>query len=145
MILVRTVDPRHRAKIMAKAHLKLVTPAAVKRTVTPKRLANAKLRTRENLTETEVERLMAAAKDNRYGHRESWPGAGARLISGTPSRHSSGERSRGDCHVALSALVGDLLVFGTLKLCRSACRRRTADNLRLVLGSLRISSCRSTT
>jgi integrase len=53
---------------MAKAHLKLVTPTAVKRSVTPKRLAKAKLRTRENLTETEVERLMAAAKANRYGH-----------------------------------------------------------------------------
>ena len=30
---------------MAKAHLRLVTPAIVKRTVTPKRLPNGKLRT----------------------------------------------------------------------------------------------------
>ena len=56
---------------MAKTHLKLVTPATVKRTVTPKRLPNGNLRTREYLTEAEVERLMAAAKGNRYGHRDA--------------------------------------------------------------------------
>ena len=56
---------------MAKSHLKLVTPATVKRTVTPKRLPNGKLRTREYLTEAEVERLMAAAKGNRWGHRDA--------------------------------------------------------------------------
>jgi integrase len=56
---------------MAKAHLRLVTPATVKRTVTPKRLPNGKLRTREYLTQGEVERLMAAAKGNRYGHRDA--------------------------------------------------------------------------
>ena len=54
---------------MAKAHLKLVTPATVKRTVTPRRPSNAMLRTREYLTEAEVQRLMAAAKGNRWGHR----------------------------------------------------------------------------
>jgi site-specific recombinase XerD len=56
---------------MAKAHLKLVTPATVKRTVTLRRLPNAQLRTREYLTETEVERLMGATKGNRYGHRDA--------------------------------------------------------------------------
>ena len=56
---------------MAKSHLKLVTPATVKRTVTPKRLPNAKLRTREYLTEAEVEQLMATAKENRWGHRDA--------------------------------------------------------------------------
>ena len=56
---------------MAKSHLKLVTPATVKRTVTPRRLPNAELRTREYLTEAEVERLMAAAKGNRWGHRDA--------------------------------------------------------------------------
>ena len=56
---------------MAKSHLKLVTPATVKRTVTPKRLPNADLRTREYLTEAEVERLMNAAKGNRWGHRDA--------------------------------------------------------------------------
>jgi type 1 fimbriae regulatory protein FimB/type 1 fimbriae regulatory protein FimE len=56
---------------MANAHLKLVTPAIVNRTVTPKRRPNADLRTREHLTETEVERLIEAAKRNRWGHRDA--------------------------------------------------------------------------
>src|SRR5271167_309458 len=56
---------------MAKSHLKLVAPATVKRTVTPKRLPNADLRTREHLTEAEVERLMNAARKNRWGHRDA--------------------------------------------------------------------------
>jgi type 1 fimbriae regulatory protein FimB/type 1 fimbriae regulatory protein FimE len=56
---------------MAKAHLKLVTPAIVKRTVTPKRPPNGDLRTREYLTEAEVERLMAVARENRWGHRDA--------------------------------------------------------------------------
>jgi site-specific recombinase XerD len=56
---------------MAKSPLRLVTPATVKRTVTPRRLPNAKLRTREHLTEAEVERLMAAAKKNRWSHRDA--------------------------------------------------------------------------
>ena len=56
---------------MAKSHLKLVTPATVNRTVTPKRPPNADLRTREYLTEAEVERLMKAAKGNRWGHRDA--------------------------------------------------------------------------
>jgi integrase len=56
---------------MAKSHLKLVTPVTVKRTVTPKRPPNADLRTREHLTEAEVERLMGAARKNRWGHRDT--------------------------------------------------------------------------
>jgi len=56
---------------MAKSHLKLVSPPIVKRTVTPKRLPNATLRTREYLTEAEVQRLMTAAKVNRWGHRDA--------------------------------------------------------------------------
>ena len=55
---------------MAKRHLKLVTPATVNRTVAPKRQPNRDLRTREYLTEAEVERLMKTAKDNRWGHRD---------------------------------------------------------------------------
>jgi hypothetical protein len=35
---------------------------------TPKRRPNSDLRTREHLTKAEVERLMEAAKGNRYGH-----------------------------------------------------------------------------
>ena len=56
---------------MAKRHLKLVTPATVNRTVRPRRLPNADLRTREYLTEDEVERLMKAATRNRWGHRDA--------------------------------------------------------------------------
>ena len=56
---------------MAKRHLKLVTPATVNRTVTPTRHPNVKLRTREYLTEAEVERLMKAAAKNRWGHRDA--------------------------------------------------------------------------
>jgi len=56
---------------MAKSHLKLVTPSTKKRTVVPTRRPNAELRTREHLTEAEVEKLMSATKNNRYGHRDS--------------------------------------------------------------------------
>ena len=40
------------------------------RTVTPRRPRNADLRTREYLTEAEVERLTNAAKGNRWGNRD---------------------------------------------------------------------------
>jgi len=56
---------------MVKSHLRLVTPAIVKRTVSPKRPPNGDLRTREYLTEAEVERLMNVAKRNRWGHRDA--------------------------------------------------------------------------
>jgi integrase len=54
-----------------KSQLKLVTPAIVKRTVTPTRLPNADLRSREYLTEAEVERLTTATKGNRWAHRDA--------------------------------------------------------------------------
>ena len=56
---------------MAKTRLRMVTPAIVNRTVTPRRLPNRDLRTREHLTEAEVEKLIAVAKRNRYGHRDA--------------------------------------------------------------------------
>ena len=49
MFVLRTVERGKRAKTLAKAHLKLVTPATVNRTVTPKRLPNGKLQTPEHL------------------------------------------------------------------------------------------------
>jgi type 1 fimbriae regulatory protein FimB/type 1 fimbriae regulatory protein FimE len=55
---------------MPKPHLRVVTPPAEKRTVTPRRPKNADLRTREYLTEAEVERLLDAAKANRHGRRD---------------------------------------------------------------------------
>ena len=63
---------------MTNAHLKLVTPAPVKRTVTPRRPPNSDIRTREYLTEAELEKLMNAAKGNRYGHRDATMGLVAR-------------------------------------------------------------------
>jgi integrase len=56
---------------MAKSHLALVSPTTLNRTVRPRRRSNADLRTREYLTEAEVERLMNAAKKNRWGQRDS--------------------------------------------------------------------------
>ena len=56
---------------MAKRRLKLVAPTTVNRTVTPKRPPNSKLRTREYLTAAEVDRLMNAARKNRWGHRDA--------------------------------------------------------------------------
>jgi type 1 fimbriae regulatory protein FimB/type 1 fimbriae regulatory protein FimE len=54
-----------------KSHLRVVAPTIEKRTVKPKRRSNADLRTREYLTEAEVERLIDAAKGNRWGHRDA--------------------------------------------------------------------------
>jgi integrase len=56
---------------MAKPHLRLVRPRTVNGTVPPKRRKNAELRTREYLTETEIDRLMKAARGNRYGVRDA--------------------------------------------------------------------------
>src|SRR5215470_4356414 len=56
---------------MTKSQLRLVSPRAVIGTVPPKRVPNAELRTREYLTEPEVERLMRAAKLNRNGQRDA--------------------------------------------------------------------------
>jgi integrase len=56
---------------MTKAHLKLVTPSVVNRTVMPQRRPNADLRSREHLTEAEVQRLMEVARKNRWGHRDA--------------------------------------------------------------------------
>ena len=51
--------------------LRLVAPRTLNRTVTPKRRPNAELRTREHLTQAEVEQLIEAAKANRHGHRDA--------------------------------------------------------------------------
>jgi integrase len=56
---------------VAKTKLKLVSPATEKRTVAPGRRPNAELRPREHLTEREVEKLIEAAKGNRWGQRDS--------------------------------------------------------------------------
>jgi integrase len=56
---------------MTKPRLTLVSPTPVNGTVPPLRRPNAEVRAREYLTEPEVERLMKAAKGNRYGHRDA--------------------------------------------------------------------------
>jgi type 1 fimbriae regulatory protein FimB/type 1 fimbriae regulatory protein FimE len=55
----------------ANVPLRLVSPAKVLRTVTPRRPKNADVRPREHLTQHEVDRLIAAGKGNRYGHRDA--------------------------------------------------------------------------
>jgi integrase len=69
--VIRTVIHAQGAIYMAKSHLKPLAPGAVNRTVTPKRRPNAHLRTREYLTETEVERLLKATRGNRWAHRDA--------------------------------------------------------------------------
>jgi type 1 fimbriae regulatory protein FimB/type 1 fimbriae regulatory protein FimE len=54
-----------------KTPLRLVGPATVLRTVTPRRRPNAELRTREHLTETEVDKLIGAARSNRWALRDT--------------------------------------------------------------------------
>ena len=56
---------------MAKTPLQLVTRATKKRAVGPLRRPNSELRSREHLTGTEVEKLIEAARGNRYGHRDA--------------------------------------------------------------------------
>jgi type 1 fimbriae regulatory protein FimB/type 1 fimbriae regulatory protein FimE len=60
---------------MRKRHLTLVTPSTVFGTVDtkgpPRRRPNAEVRSREYLTESEVERLIKAAGENRNGHRDA--------------------------------------------------------------------------
>jgi integrase len=57
--------------LMTKPRLRLVAPTTENRTVRPRRPKNGDVRTREYLTIDEVERLIEAAKNNRYGHRDA--------------------------------------------------------------------------
>ena len=69
---IQTVSIAGALKTMTKSPLKLVAPATVNRTVTtPRRKRNAEYRTREHLTGAEVDRLIGAAKANRWGHRDA--------------------------------------------------------------------------
>src|SRR5262245_48751146 len=69
LLNLRTVTVARKAYLMAKAHLQLVVPTIVKQTVSPQRKPNSDYRTREHLTEAEIEKLIAATKDNRHRHR----------------------------------------------------------------------------
>ena len=56
---------------MPKPVLRIVSPNTVKRKVTPRRPKNADVRTREYLTESEVERLIEGCQGNRRPHRDA--------------------------------------------------------------------------
>ena len=60
---------------MEKSHLALVAPTTVYGTVDtaggPKRRRNAEVRSREYLTDAEVNRLISATGENRNGHRDA--------------------------------------------------------------------------
>ena len=68
---VRAVGQTNIGVDRMKSHLKLVKPDAKNRAVVPRRLANSKYRSREHLTQSEVEKLIEAAKTNRHGHRDA--------------------------------------------------------------------------
>ena len=55
---------------MGNPALRLVTPTSEKQTVAARRRPNAEYRTREYLTEHEVEQLIGATKGNRQAHRD---------------------------------------------------------------------------
>jgi integrase len=57
--------------MQAKSHRALVVPTGEKRAVPAGRQPNAAYRKREHLTETEIEKLIEAAKGNRHGHRDA--------------------------------------------------------------------------
>jgi hypothetical protein len=56
---------------MGNPALRLVTPTSEKRTVIARRRPNAEYRTREYLSEHEVEQLIEATEGNRQGHRDA--------------------------------------------------------------------------
>lgn len=56
---------------MKTQHPVLITPRAVNGTVPPKRKRNSASRSREYLTDAEVNRLIEAAGENRHGHRDA--------------------------------------------------------------------------
>jgi integrase len=97
---------------MSKPLLKLVPSAAVFGAVPvetkpqpPRRRPNAEVRSREYLTEAEVERLIKAAASNRYAHRDQTMilvtfRHGLRTIETTRLRWESVDFNRGELHVA---------------------------------------------
>ena len=57
--------------MQAKSQLALVVPTGERRAVSAGRRSNADYRKREYLTPAEIEKLIEAAKGNRYGHRDA--------------------------------------------------------------------------
>jgi hypothetical protein len=78
---LRTVIRQGPLKVMMKLPAKPPPPAIVNRTVKmPRRRPNAELKSREHLTDAEIERLMATAWNNRWGRprRDHDPGVPSR-------------------------------------------------------------------
>jgi len=82
-------------------HLKVIGPASEKCAVAlPVRKPNAAYRSRERLSEREVEKLIDAAKDNRWGHRDAtmvllaFRARSAGFGTGGPSLGAGGSRKR---------------------------------------------------
>jgi integrase len=74
MLFNGTVETAGLRFSMARSNLRLVAPASENGTVDnapPRRKPNAELRSREYLTEAEVERLLKAAGNNRHGQRDA--------------------------------------------------------------------------
>jgi integrase len=57
--------------MQTKSNLPMMATTTLKRAVRPLRRRNIALRSREHLTETEVKKLIEAAKGNRHGHRDA--------------------------------------------------------------------------
>jgi integrase len=100
-------------KPMAKPNLRLVVPAvdfgAVPADPTkpkpPRKRPNSEARSREYLTEAEVERLIKAAADNRHAHRDATMilvtfRHGLRTVEATRLRWESVDLDRAELHVA---------------------------------------------
>ena len=95
---------------MGKPNLKLVVPEPVRRSFSaqsepPRKQRNSAVRSREHLTEAEVERLIKAASANRHGHRDQTMilvtfRHGLRTAEVIGLRWDSVDLSRGELHVA---------------------------------------------
>src|SRR3974390_1847669 len=55
---------------MKSTNLKLVERTVLRPVASPGRKSNGTYRVREHLTETEIDKLLATLKANRYGHRD---------------------------------------------------------------------------
>jgi hypothetical protein len=122
---------------MGKPNLMLVAPASVIRTVTPSRRPNRDLRTREYLTGDEVERLVKAAKGNRWGHRDAvmlcpQGQAGHALCASDPRRRTprpAPAPARAEACIALRVHVGARAPFTTAGFARMVERAGTEAKL----------------
>src|SRR5262249_521582 len=75
IVILGAVGTRKAIKPMRKSNLRLLEPSTILGAVSeagpPRKRPNAQVRSREYLTESEVERLIKAASENRYTHRDA--------------------------------------------------------------------------